>query len=186
MNYSCADVKTITTKFTSKGYTMPPLDLTMASIADQTVQAGASNTYTLTSFTSLANPITDNCDATLVQSPAAGAVLAPGVYTITMTATSGSATVQVSFQLTVTPFLGIADASKNNFVLYPNPATNVVYLKGDFDTSESVTVYNMLGQAVIRKALTANEDNIDVSSLAAGVYNVYFNTAKVSHKFVKN
>jgi hypothetical protein len=70
--------------------------------------------------------------------------------------------------------------------LYPNPATNVVYLKGDFDTSESITVYNMLGQAVIRKALTANEDSIDVTSLAAGVYNVYFNTAKVAHKFVKN
>jgi len=186
MNYSCADVKTITTKFTSKGYTLPPLELTMASIADQTVQAGASNTYTLTSFTSLANPITDNCNATLVQSPAAGAVLAPGVYTITMTATSGSSNVQVTFQLTVTPFLGIADSIKNNFVLYPNPANNAVHLKGDFDTSESVTVYNMLGQAVIRKVVTANEDSIDVSSLAAGVYTVYFNTAKVSHKFVKN
>jgi hypothetical protein len=186
MNYSCADVKTITTKFTSKGYTLPPLDLTMAAIADQTVQASASNTYTLTNFNSLANPISDNCDAVLLQSPAAGAVLAPGVYTITITATSGSSNVAVTFQLTVTPFLGIADSLKNNFVLYPNPATNVVYLKGDFDTSESITVYNMLGQAVIRKALTANEDSIDVTSLAAGVYNVYFNTAKVAHKFVKN
>ncbi len=186
MNYSCADVKTITTKFTSKGYTLPPLDLTMAAIADQTVQASASNTYTLTNFNSLANPISDNCDAVLLQSPAAGAVLAPGVYTITITATSGSSNVAVIFQLTVTPFLGIADSLKNNFVLYPNPATNVVYLKGDFDTSESITVYNMLGQAVIRKALTANEDSIDVTSLAAGVYNVYFNTAKVAHKFVKN
>lgn len=186
MNYSCADVKTITTKFTSKGYTLPSVGLIMAAIADQTVQAAATNTYTLANFASLANPITDNCNAVVVQSPAAGAVLAPGIYTITMTATSGALTVPVTFQLTVTPFLGIADSVKNNFVLFPNPVTSVLNLQGDFDASETITIYNMLGQAVMTKALTTNEENIDVTCLASGVYNVYFNTAKVAHKFVKN
>jgi hypothetical protein len=176
----------MTTKFNAAGYTLPALPLTMAAIGDQTVQADATNTYTLPSYATLANPIVANCTATLTQAPTIGTVLAPGVYTITMTATNGASTVTRTFQLTVTSFLGVAESVKNNFVLYPNPATNVLNLKGDFDTAENITIYNMLGQAVIRKVLTNSEESIDITTLAAGVYNVYFNTAKVAYKFVKN
>jgi hypothetical protein len=186
MNYPCADIQTMTTKFNAAGYTLAALPLTMAAIANQTVQADASNTYTLPSYATLANPIVANCNATLTQTPTVGTVLAPGVYTITMTATSGSSTVTRTFQLTVTSFLGVNESVKNNFILYPNPATNVLNLKGDFDAAENITIYNMLGQVVMRKALTNNEEAIDITTLAAGVYNVYFNTAKVAYKFVKN
>lgn len=185
MNYACADVAVITEKFTDRGYVMPALALTMAAIANQTVVAGVGNTYTLPSYATLANPITDNCDATLTQSPIVGTVLAPGVYTITMVATSGASTVTRTFQLTINPNLGIADTVKTNFVLYPNPTANVLNIKGDFDSSESLTVFNMLGQTVLRKALTTNEESVDVSSLAKGIYNVYFNNAKVTYKFIK-
>ncbi len=185
LNYPCADIQVFTQKFSDRGYTMPALSLTMAAIANQTVTADLSNTYTLPSYATLANPITDNCDATLTQSPVAGTVLTPGVYTITMTATSGSSTVQRTFQLTVNPNLGITDNVKNNFVLYPNPATNVLNVKGDFDSNESITIYNMLGQAVLRKAVSSNNESIDIASLANGVYNIYFNNAKVTYKFVK-
>jgi hypothetical protein len=44
----------------------------------------------------------------------------------------------------------------------------------------------MLGQALVSKALSSKDESIDVSSLASGVYTIYFNAAKVSHKFVKN
>lgn len=186
MNFPCADIAVMTEKFTDRGYVMPVLPLTMAVIPNQSGQADSSNTYVLPSYTSLANPINDNCDAVVVQSPPAGEVLAPGVYTITMTATSGTSNVTRTFQLTVTPFLGISESVKNSFVLYPNPATNVVHLKGDFDPAERVTIYNMLGQAVLNKVLTTKDESIDLATLASGVYNVYFNSAKVSHKFVKN
>lgn len=185
MNYACADVAVITEKFTDRGYTLPVLGLTMAAIANQTVTADPTNTYTLPSYATLANPINANCDATLTQAPNVGTVVIPGVYTITMTAVSGASNVQRTFQLTVNPYLGIDDVVKNNFVLYPNPAANVLNIKGDFDSNESVTIYNMLGQTVLRKALNSNEESLDVSSLAKGIYNVYFNNAKVTYKFVK-
>jgi Zn-dependent metalloprotease len=184
MNYPCTDIQVFTQKFTDRGYVMPALPLTMAAIANQTVTAEPSNTYTLPSYAVLANPITDACNATLTQDPVVGTVLAPGVYTITMQATSGT-TVTRTFQLTVNPFLGIEDVIKNNFVLYPNPAANVLNVKGDFDANEKITIYNMLGQTVMTKAVTSNEQSIDVSSLAKGIYNVYFNVAKATYKFVK-
>lgn len=185
MNYPCADIQVITEKFTEAGYTMPSLTLSMAVIPNQTVTAGAGNTYTLPSYATLANPITNNCDAGLTQSPIAGTVLSPGTYTITMVATSGASTVTRTFQLLINPNLGIDDNVKNNFLLYPNPATNVLNVKGDFDSNESITIFNMLGQTVLKKAITTNDESIDVSSLASGIYSVYFNNAKVSYKFVK-
>jgi hypothetical protein len=185
MNYPCADIQTMTDKFNAAGYLMTALPLTMAAIANQTVQADASNTYTLPSYATLANPIVANCNATLTQSPTLNTVLAPGVYTITMTATSGTSTVTRTFQLTITPFLGVTESVKNHFVLYPNPAGNVINVKGDFDSNESVIIYNMLGQTVMRKAVSSNEESIDISSLAKGVYNLYFSNAKVSYKFIK-
>jgi hypothetical protein len=69
--------------------------------------------------------------------------------------------------------------------LYPNPAANVLNIKGDFDGEESVTIYNMLGQTVLTKAVISNDQSIDITSLAKGIYNVYFNNAKVSFKFIK-
>lgn len=185
LNYPCADIQVFTQKFTDRGYVMPALALTMGVIANQTVQADASNTYTLPSYATLANPITDACNAGLTQSPIVGTVLAPGTYTITMVATSGASTVTRTFQLTVTPFLGVNDSVKNSFVLYPNPASSVLNIKGEFDSKESITIYNMLGQTVLRQAVTNNEESINISSLAKGIYSVSFNTAKVSYKFVK-
>lgn len=184
LNLPCADIAVFTEKFTDRGYTMPVLALTMAAIANQTVTADPSNTYTLPSYATLANPINQNCDATLNQTPVTGTVLAPGVHTITMQAVAAT-TVTRTFQLTVLPYLGVDDHIKNNFVLYPNPAANVLNIKGDFDSNETITIYNMLGQTVMKKAVTSNEQSFDISTLANGIYNVYFNTAKVTQRFVK-
>lgn len=184
MNYPCADIQVFTEKFTDRGYVMPSITFRMASIANQTVTADATNTYTLPSYAALANPITNSCDAGLTQSPVVGTILAPGVYTITMVATSGTSITR-TFQLTINPFLGVNESVKNHFVLYPNPAANVLNVKGDFDSEESITIYNMLGQTVLTKAVITNDGNIDISSLAKGIYNVYFNNAKVSYKFIK-
>lgn len=184
MNYSCADVATITSKFVEAGYTMPALPLSMANIVDQTVSTDANNTYTLPSYATLANPINANCNAVITQLPAVGTVLAPGVYTITMTAVSGT-TVSKTFQLTVNQNLNNAEVVKKQFVLYPNPAANVLYIKGEFDNNENITVFNMLGQVVLKKEVKTNEEIIDISSMSKGIYSIYFNNAKVAYKFIK-
>ena len=185
MNYPCADIQTMTTKFNAAGYALSALPLSMGVIANQTVGADSNNTYTLPSYATLANPISVNCTATLTQSPITGTILSPGVYTITMTASLGTAVVTRTFQLTVTPNLAVAQNVKSSVVIYPNPAKNLITIKGEFDSNESITIYNLLGQKVIEKNSISNEEKVDVSKLEDGVYTIYFSTSKASFKFVK-
>lgn len=185
MNYSCADIKTMTDEFTASGYTLPALPLSMAAIADQTVAAGAGNTYTLPSYATLANPVSPACNAALTQSPVVGTVLAPGTYAITMTATLGAATVTRTFNLTITPNLGVEEFDTNAVKIYPNPAADQITIKGEFDANESISVYNILGQKVMAVKINSNEQVINISELAAGIYTIQFNGSKAAYKFIK-
>lgn len=185
MNYPCAEITTITQKFQEAGYTLPNLALSMAPIANQTVQADANNTYTLPSYATLANPISQACAATLTQSPVVGTVLAPGTYTITMTASLGASTVTRTFTLTVNPTLGVNENVKNNIAIYPNPTSSNLTIKGEFDSNETIAIHNLLGQNVGNYKINSNEQTIDVSQLAAGVYTISFNASKATFKFIK-
>jgi len=185
MKYSCADIQVITQKFVAAGYLVPPVALAVNCPANQTVTADASNTYTLPSYLSLTNAINPNCDATVTQNPVIGTVVAPGSYTVTMTATSGSS-VNCNFTLTVQPFLGVEEFAKNNLKVYPNPASTQITIKGDFITDQHISIYNMLGQEVMKNKLKSDENVIDISGLALGVYTIKFNETKASVKFVKN
>lgn len=184
MNYPCADIKTMTQKFTAAGYTMPAVALRINCPGTQTVTADVSGNYTVPSFSSLANAINPNCDAVVTQSPAVGAVVGVGTHTVTMTATGGG-TVTCNFNLVVNQNLGTNDFVKNAFVVYPNPASTTITIKGENFENEEVEVYNMLGQKVMHRSLITNESTVDVSKLANGVYTLYFVNAKVSNKFVK-
>ena len=185
MNYPCADIQTITDKFNASGYALPALSLTMGIIANQTVNAGATDTFLIPSYATLGNPISDGCAATVTQSPAIGTSVVPGVYTITVTATLGATVIVRTFTLTVVSYLSTVDFVKNSIVIYPNPAKNLITIKGEFNGAETVTIFNLLGQKVIERTLMSNEEKIDVSSLSNGVYTIYFNTTKVGKKFIK-
>lgn len=180
-NYPCADIQNMTDEFTATGYTMPTLPLSMAPIANQTVTSAS---YTSPSYAALANPISPVCSATLTQSPVAGTVFTPGSYTITMTATLGAATVVRTFTLTVQA-LGVNENIKINTIIFPNPASNQITIKGEFDANESVSVYTILGQKVLDHTINSNEETINISKLATGVYTIYFNGSKESYKFIK-
>ncbi len=180
-NYPCADIQAMTDNFTTTGYTMPTLALSMAPIANQTVTSAS---YTSPSYATLANPISPNCTATLTQSPVAGTVFTPGVYLIMMTTTLGAATVARTFTLTVLA-LGVNENIKISTIIFPNPATNQITIKGEFDADESISVFNLLGQKVLENAINSNEETINISKLATGVYTIYFNGSKESYKFIK-
>lgn len=184
MNYPCADIKTMTEKFTATGYTMPAVALRINCPGTQTVTADGLGNYTVPSFSGLANAINPNCDAVVTQSPAVGAVVGVGTHTVTMTATGGG-TATCNFNLVVNQNLGTNDFVKNSFVVYPNPASTTITIKGDNFENEEVEIYNMLGQKVMQRSLITNESTLDVSKLANGVYTLYFVNAKVSNKFVK-
>lgn len=184
MCYTCAEVKTMTDKFTATGYVMSAVPLKICCPSDQTVNADASNNYVVPSFTSLSNAISQTCNAVVTQSPAVGVVLAPGTYPVTMTATSGTS-VNCNFNLVVQSTLGIDDVVKNNFVVYPNPANTTITIKGDNIENEEIEMYNMLGQKVLQRSLIANESVIDISGLTNGVYSLYFVKSKTSQKIIK-
>lgn len=184
MNFSCADIKTMTDKFTLAGYTMPAVALKINCPGNQTVNADGSNLYTVPSFAALANAISPNCDAVVTQSLAVGSTVPPGTYPVTMTATSGTA-VTCTFNLIVQGALGINPNTKSNVAIYPNPTKNILTIKGEFDANESIIIYNLLGQKVMETAIKSNEEKVDVSKLSEGVYSIYFKTSKATHKFIK-
>ena len=185
MNYPCADIQTMTDKFNAAGYALAALPVSMGVIANQTVNADTANTYIIPNYSTLANAISVGCAATVTQSPAIGTSVTPGVYTITVTATLGASVVSRTFTLTVVSYLSTVDFVKNNITIYPNPAKNLITIKGDFNGLENITILNLLGQKVMEKALISNEEKIDVSSLSNGVYTIYFNNIKAGRKFIK-
>ena len=73
--------------------------------------------------------------------------------------------------------------SQVSFTIYPNPATEMVNIElQDGVILESVTIYNNLGQ----KIKTINQNTVDVSTLAKGLYflEVTTNQSKASKKVI--
>lgn len=184
MCYTCAEVKSMTDNYTATGYVLPTTPFKICCPGDQTVTAGAGNTYSVPSFSGLTNVINASCTSTITQSPAVGAVLSPGTYPVTMTATNGTS-VNCNFSLVVEANLGVDDIIKNSFVVYPNPANTTITIKGDNLDNEEIEMYNMLGQKVLQRSLITNESVIDISGLSNGVYTLYFVKSKTSQKIIK-
>lgn len=57
----------------------------------------------------------------------------------------------------------------SNFTFYPNPVKDTFTLTAQ-NTIEQVTVFNMLGQAVLKLAPNATSSDVDMSSLNSGTY----------------
>ena len=79
----------------------------------------------------------------------------------------------------------------NNFTiskvkLYPNPTSNVLNIES-LGTIQTISVYNVLGQEVINKALNSASTSLDVSSLNSGIYVVktVVDGVTSSTKFIK-
>lgn len=67
------------------------------------------------------------------------------------------------------------DFDKNNFVMYPNPASQSVNLTANIPMTQ-VNVYNVLGQLLIVKDINTNEVQLDISTLKIGNYFVEIHT----------
>jgi hypothetical protein len=69
-------------------------------------------------------------------------------------------------------------ANNDEFAVYPNPANDVVYVRGDV---YKISVYSSTGQLLI----TNNSNQADLSSLVEGVYFIRVNNTGSLKKFVK-
>jgi len=78
------------------------------------------------------------------------------------------------------PALSIDDLENESaFTYYPNPVKNTLTLNAQ-NTIENVTVYNMLGQEVLRSTPNTVDSDLDMSSLEAGAYFVKVTIANVT------
>ncbi len=85
----------------------------------------------------------------------------------------------VNVTISVDPPLSLSKESLNNFIVYPNPTSGVVYIEGNKSQDEYI-VYSVIGE----KILTAkNTNEIDLSHLPKGVY--YLKIGNSTKKIVK-
>jgi hypothetical protein len=69
--------------------------------------------------------------------------------------------------------------NESAFTYYPNPVENALTLNAQ-NTIEDVTVFNMLGQQVLRVAPNAVDSELDMSNLEAGTYFIKVTIANVT------
>ena len=83
--------------------------------------------------------------------------------------------------------LGNSNFEKNVFRIYPNPTTNTLTIENQ-DTIDSVSIFNLLGQEVLKNSTSNLTETINVSDLQTGIYVVKVSSlgASSSQKFVKN
>ena len=72
------------------------------------------------------------------------------------------------------PNISVENYNGNSFVIYPNPATDVVGLKITLDTSSdiSISINNILGQTLLREEIYAKDvyREFDVDDFSTGIY----------------
>ncbi len=80
--------------------------------------------------------------------------------------------------------VGTSEYSLSTLQIYPNPASNTIYIKG-ISTTGKAEIFNISGKLLLSKQLTTNQ--IDISPLAKGLYFIKLSTAdgSVVRKFVK-
>jgi hypothetical protein len=84
--------------------------------------------------------------------------------------------------------LGLEDVNTvSNFTFFPNPVNNVLTIKAQASI-DSITVYNMLGQAVVRSTPNTNDSTVDMSALQTGAYfvQVSINNTLKTVRVIKN
>ncbi|MFY0482763.1 DUF7619 domain-containing protein [Flavobacterium sp. PLA-1-15] len=84
-----------------------------------------------------------------------------------------------TFNSTFEDQLSTSEFSSGNLLIYPNPSNGMVYINTQ-NTNENlkqINLYDVLGKVILSsKNLSAKQSNIDVSSLAKGIYMIEITT----------
>ena len=81
--------------------------------------------------------------------------------------------------VTVSVTLGLNEAIKPEWKVYPNPTTDFVIVSGN-QTVESVKVFSILGQVISDTIYNNSEVQLDLSGLPAAVYFVEVHSGNAS------
>ncbi|MBC5834281.1 S8 family serine peptidase [Flavobacterium sp. F372] len=84
------------------------------------------------------------------------------------------------FQLALTNALNLEEVSSNkSFVVYPNPAENQITFQLENKQKGILYLYDVLGQNILTKEISENNNAIDIQNLSNGVYYYNFESNKV-------
>jgi chitodextrinase len=105
---------------------------------------------------------------------------AAGIFTATLTATSAQGCAS-EYSLQVNASVGIDELLNKSVVsVYPNPANSNIHVVAKDAVSMHITDYR--GRIVMQRSLRGSDDQmLDISSLAEGMYNVVIETASGFH-----
>jgi hypothetical protein len=62
------------------------------------------------------------------------------------------------------------DSTKNNFEVYPNPASNVISITTNYNKNFKIAIYNILGEKIYTNINADSSDSIIISTLNSGIY----------------
>lgn len=151
-----------------------------------TIQNDNSYTFTATGVTDGTDYLWDFGDGTTSTAVSPNHTFpSSGNYTVVLTVSNdcGSDTSAVDVYFSETGVSRL-DIEESQLTLFPNPARNLITLKNESKQQmRSITVYNILGQEVIRLGnIDGNQYQLNVSALASGMYNlkVVFQNEKVA------
>ncbi|MEL1247146.1 T9SS type A sorting domain-containing protein [Flavobacterium helocola] len=74
---------------------------------------------------------------------------------------------------------------ENSVSIYPNPAQDFIMVKNNFTENQAVVIYNVAGQTIIKQEINQNENSLDVSQLANGIYFVHLPESNTTLKWIK-
>lgn len=100
-----------------------------------------------------------------------------GIYKVTGTnqyGCSSSDSVKVSVKVKTT---GITDLASDKFQVYPNPASNNVYISLANFTNSSVRIYDLIGNEVFHQVINTEVTEVPVNQFAKGMYLVKIENA---------
>lgn len=72
--------------------------------------------------------------------------------------------------------LDVVDIDTTNFVVYPNPLRDVLYVKGTLSV-DRVSIFDLMGRNVLKASPNKSDFNLDVSNLNKGIYMVDLKSA---------
>ena len=83
--------------------------------------------------------------------------------------------------------IDISETSPEQFVLFPNPANDIITITNIGNVNFSAVIHNSSGILVKIVNTYSERSNINISDLPSGIYNIKFDVGQktISRRFVK-